>query len=233
MAEAIAKKVPKVEVPGALSKLFDRAIQAREKAATWFKQSHSDTVLDESNQTHAHFVEILRNAADILQPLVKESVPRAQRKEPSQKSDVDSLREMKNTFSSLSVDPENAAEEAEPEDELGEEPASRPDDSMESLPPVNPVEIQQDESEIESEFFFAIQSFITNIHELRDIVQEVWFSYKDGKVDLVNASVIANTAIDLVRHAESEFDLTLVRPKKYPQKNFPVWGKSSTERLAI
>ncbi|KAI4915341.1 hypothetical protein J4E85_010466 [Alternaria conjuncta] len=223
MAEAIAKKVPKVEVPGALSKLFDRAIQAREKAATWFKQSHSDTVLDESNQTHAHFVEILRNAADILQPLVKESVPRAQRKEPSQKSDVDTLREMKNTFSSLAVDPENAAEEAEPEDELEEEPTPRRDDSMESLPPVNPVEIQQDESEIESEFFFAIQSFITNIHELRDIVQEVWFSYKDGKVDLVNASVIANTAIDLVRHAESEFDLTLVRPKKYPQKNYPVW----------
>ncbi|KAI4941276.1 hypothetical protein J4E91_010853 [Alternaria rosae] len=101
---------------------------------------------------------------------------------------------MKNTFSSLSVGPHNAAEEADTEDE----PAPRPDDSMETLPPVNRVEIQQDESEIESGFFFAIQSFMTNIHELRDIVQVVRFSYKDGKVDLVNASVIANTAIDLI-----------------------------------
>ncbi|KAH6875134.1 hypothetical protein BKA58DRAFT_379278 [Alternaria rosae] len=67
---------------------------------------------------------------------------------------------------------------------------------------------------------------MTNIYELRDTVQEIWFLYNDGKVDLVNASVIANTAIDLVRHAESEFDLTLARLENYPQKNIPVWGKS-------
>lgn len=130
MVETIGKKVPKVEVPGALSKLFDRSIEARGKAATWFRQSQSNTVLDKSNQTHAHFVDILRHTAGIHQPLVKESVPRAQRTEPSQKSDIDLLREMKNTFSSLSVDPDNAAEEAETEDE----PAPRPDDSMETLP---------------------------------------------------------------------------------------------------
>ncbi|KAH6875133.1 hypothetical protein BKA58DRAFT_437126 [Alternaria rosae] len=130
MAEAIAEKVPKVEVPGALSKIFDRAIEVRGKAATCFRQSQSDTVLDESYQTDAHFVDILRYAAGILQPLVKESVPRAQRTQPSQKPDIDSLQKMKNTLSSLSMDPNNAAEEAETEDG----PAPRPDDSMETLP---------------------------------------------------------------------------------------------------
>jgi hypothetical protein len=95
-------------------------------------------------------------------------------------------------------------------------------DPLESLSPVYPVEVQQDESEIEAEFFFAIQSFLTNVHELRDIVQEKWFEYKDGTASLIKASLIANTAIELLRHAESEFDLLLERPKKYPAHAFPV-----------
>ncbi len=230
MAETIAKRVPKIEVPGALSKLFDRAIEARQKAATWFHSSHSDSTLDENNQSHAHFVDILKTAASILKPLVKELPPRAPRPKQSRpKSDLDSLRDMTNAFSSLSVEAGDETEEIEAESES----ANRPEEPLESLPPVNPVEIHQDESEIESEFFFAIQSFMTNIHELRDIVQETWFLYKDGKVDLVNASIIANTAIDLVRHAESEFDLTLERPKKYPQKLFPVWGTSLAKVFAL
>jgi hypothetical protein len=73
---------------------------------------------------------------------------------------------MTNAFSSLSVDTSDEFEETEAESE----PASRLEEPLESLPPVNSVEIHQDESAIESEFFFAIQFFMTNIHELRDIV---------------------------------------------------------------
>ncbi|KAL1797167.1 hypothetical protein ACET3X_003773 [Alternaria dauci] len=125
---------------------------------------------------------------------------------------------MKSAFSVLTVDTNDV-----PEDEDAKnEPTTEPDELLESLPPMNPVEIQHDESEKESEFFFAIQSFLKDIHELRDIVQESWFAYKDGKCDLMHASIIANTAIDLVRHAESQFDLLLERPKKYPQNSFPV-----------
>jgi hypothetical protein len=224
MAEAIANKSPKIKVPGALSSMFTRAIRARKKAAEWFKESHSDRILDESNQTHAHFVDILQRAGDILRPLVKERSPQEPKpKERPQNSKLASMQEMRNAFSSLAVEnddvPDNPEEESEEAAQL-EEP-------LDSLPPVEPVEIQQDESETDAEFFFAIQSFIMNLQELRDIVQETWFAYKDEKADIVKASLIANTAIDLVRHAEAEFDLLLKRPKKYPQKEFPVWGKSS------
>jgi hypothetical protein len=58
-------------------------------------------------------------------------------------------------------------------------------------------------------------------HEIRDIVQETLFEHRDGKTDSIKASLIANTAIDLVRHAEAEFDLALERPSKYPAKTFP------------
>ncbi|KAI2485754.1 hypothetical protein Ptr902_04694 [Pyrenophora tritici-repentis] len=221
MAEAIANHTPRISVPGALTKLFKRVIEARKKAAAWISSSRDkhQQPIEQSNQTHAHFIDILSNAAQILQPLVRErprqaSGPGRRR----QASDLDSKRDMTNAFSSLAVDGDNVADDA---GEQGE-PAARPEDPLDSLPPVNPVEVYQDESELEAEFFFAIQSFLTNLHELRDIVQQTWWDYKNNRVDMAHASIVVNTAIDLVRHAESEFELTLKRPKKYPSKRFPV-----------
>jgi hypothetical protein len=75
MAETVARQRPKAEVPDALSRLFDRAIKARQKAAEWFKVSHENTIVDESNRTHSHFVKILKRAAAIFRPLVKEARP--------------------------------------------------------------------------------------------------------------------------------------------------------------
>ncbi|KAF2829510.1 hypothetical protein CC86DRAFT_437299 [Ophiobolus disseminans] len=222
MAETIANKQPKAEFPNALSRIFSRAIKARQKAAEWFKESHENTIFEESNQTHVHFIEILEQAAAILRPLVKD--PRSQkptRKERQQKSTPISTQGITNVFSRLAVEDTEVLDDT---DDLPTHTASPYDEPLDSLPPVNPVHIQQDEAEIEAEFFFAIQSFITNAHEIRDIVQETWFEYKDGKVTSIKASLIANTAIDLVRHAESGFDLLLKRPKKYPAKTFPVWS---------
>ncbi|EFQ93236.1 hypothetical protein PTT_09431 [Pyrenophora teres f. teres 0-1] len=221
MAEAIANHSPRITVPGALTKLFERVIEARKKAAAWISASRNkhQQPIEQSNQTHAHFIDILSNAAQILQPLVRER-PR-QASGPSQRhqgSHLDSTRDMTNTFSGLAVDGDNVPDDAEEENE----PATRKEDPLDSLPPVNPVEVYQDESEIEAEFFFAIQSFLSNLHELRDIVQQTWWDYKNDRLDMVHASIIANTAIDLVRHAESEFELTLKRPKNYPSKRFPV-----------
>jgi hypothetical protein len=157
MAEAIANKSPMIEVPGALRSLFTRAIKARQKAAEWFTASHSDTILDESNQTRAHFVDILQRAGHVLEPLVKERPTQAPKpKQPPEKSKLASMQQITNAFSSLAVESETTPDD--PEEESGE--AAQPEEPLESLPPVRSVEIQQDESEIDPEFFFAIQSFI-------------------------------------------------------------------------
>jgi hypothetical protein len=37
------------------------------------------------------------------------------------------------------------------------------------------------------------------------------------------ASLLTNTAIELVRRSEHELDLTIERPKKYPASSFPAW----------
>ena len=105
VTKTFANREPRIEVPHALSQLFDRAIEAREKAATWFNASHSDDTQDESNQTHAHFVDILRTAAAILQPLVNDLPPRAPRPERRLLiPEIVSTQDLNNAFSSLAID---------------------------------------------------------------------------------------------------------------------------------
>ncbi|KAF2877706.1 hypothetical protein BDV95DRAFT_480836 [Massariosphaeria phaeospora] len=224
MAETIANQQPKVVVPGALSRLFTRAIKARQKAAEWFGSSHENTIVDESNRTHAHFVDILQKVAAILRPLVPEPEPRKATQQRPHKSKPSATHKLSNVFSHLVVEDTHELDDTQGDENGASDTATKYDEPLESLPPVNPVEIHQDETEIEAEFFFAVQSFITTVHDVRDMVQETWFEYKDGKVDSIKASLIANTAIDLVRHAESEFDLLLKRPTKYPAQTFPVWS---------
>jgi hypothetical protein len=104
MAEAIANRHPKIEVPGALSKLFSRAVEARQKAAKWFKSSHSYSILDESNATHAYFITILERAAAVLRPLVKKPLPESSRHQARRQEPERSFAGgVTNAFSTLSV----------------------------------------------------------------------------------------------------------------------------------
>lgn len=58
MAHAIAKHVPKLDVPGALTKLFSRAIKARKHAGKWLKSQHDyEDEEAEKNETHAHLLQ--------------------------------------------------------------------------------------------------------------------------------------------------------------------------------
>jgi hypothetical protein len=173
MAETIAGQRRKIGVRSALSSVFSRAIAARQKVGEWYRMAHTGIELAGSDRTHAYFVDILQRAAEILQPLVQEYRPRPPvQRNRRQKVKATSTRTTTNAFAGLSV--EDSACPGDTQEDIGT--ASGPDfesgDPLESLPPVYPVEVQQDESEIEAEFFFAIQSFLTNVHELRDIVQE-------------------------------------------------------------
>lgn len=135
-----------------------------------------------------------------MKPLVKEKMPRKsagrkQQQEVNAGSKLDT-----NAFSSLGVADiaSDNADDDEEDDDDDDRPSLADVDLLASLPPVAPVELEQDEEEKEGEFFFAIQTFITSLHELRDTVQEAWFNYKKGRIDSIRASILANTAIDLV-----------------------------------
>ncbi|KAF2105763.1 hypothetical protein BDV96DRAFT_655337 [Lophiotrema nucula] len=200
MAEAIASFKPRVDVPGALEYVFNRAIEARRKVWTWWEASHSGS---DSNKRHSHFIGILEAALDILKPLI----PRESR---INTDDLEHLN-LRNRFDGLAV------EETDPYDDL------IPEVKQSRLPKVAPVSIEQDEEGLEEEFFFAIESFLKELEEVRLFIFGEWIDYKESGAGLTRAAILANTAVDLVRSAENQFEQMLFRPKKYPAKDFPVW----------
>ncbi|KAF2449927.1 hypothetical protein P171DRAFT_480982 [Karstenula rhodostoma CBS 690.94] len=200
MAEAIASSKPRIHVPRALESVFNRAIRARRKVWLWWEANHSGT---DSNKRHSHFISVLETAIGILKPLI------------SSESHINTKGvehvTLNNRFAGLTV------EENDPYDGLIVEVKQA------QLPNVPSVVIKQDEEELEEEFFFTIELFLNEVEEVRLFIFGEWINYKKSCEGLTRAAILTNTAVDLVRSAEHQFEQMLVRPKKYPAEEFPVW----------
>jgi hypothetical protein len=63
--------------------------------------------------------------------------------------------------------------------------------------------------------FFAPHCFIFDMHELRIFLAVLWSFYEAGQVNPATAAVTTNTAYDLVRRAEDDFNREMRIPKEY------------------
>ncbi|KAL1793693.1 hypothetical protein ACET3X_008675 [Alternaria dauci] len=99
-------------------------------------------------------------------------------------------------------------EETDPLDELIVEVKEN------QLPNINPCPIELDEKDLEEEFFFAIGTFLNDIYRVRAYLIREWDEYRQTGKGLARTAAISNTAIDLVRSVEHEFDQMLVRPNE-------------------
>lgn len=59
---------------------------------------------------------------------------------------------------------------------------------------------------MQQEMFFAAYCLFADLNQIRTYIQGLWTSYKVGKLDLFSASVITNTAIELGRRSQADFD---------------------------
>ncbi|KAI4640813.1 hypothetical protein J4E93_008406 [Alternaria ventricosa] len=188
MAEHIASFNPKIEVPAALQKVFERVISARNEMADWFRKEHSSD--QGSNMRHSYFINVLENAAAILKPLTPEA--------PVVAENI----KLQNRFAGLAV------EETDPLNELIVEVQEK------QLPDIHPLPLEQDEEGLEDDFFFAIATFLDDISKVRKYITGQWHEYRRTGEGLTRTSVLSNTAVDLVRSAEHQFDQMLSRPKR-------------------
>jgi hypothetical protein len=62
------------------------------------------------------------------------------------------------------------------------------------------------EEEDQKESFVAFYFFLHDLHKMRNEVQRAWTGYKNGLLDLMAASITANTAVDLARAMEEELN---------------------------
>ena len=67
------------------------------------------------------------------------------------------------------------------------------------------VEYQSDNDEDDEEKYFAMYCLFADLHGLRTFIGKTWEDYSDGRMDLMAASILTNTAFDLVRRTETKF----------------------------
>ncbi|KAF2647761.1 hypothetical protein K491DRAFT_279450 [Lophiostoma macrostomum CBS 122681] len=212
MATSIARFTPSIQVPVGLGKLFSRAITERRRVGDWFNSPHNESP-DEDDSSHAHFIDVLQQAHDILRPLIA-SAPRKHERRTAKASATEQVP-LQNAFDGLTVD-------ETPDHEEYPNSGESTIEEVKKLPAVTPVGIVHEEWEIEAEFFFAIQSFLLEIKRIRKTITKVWKRYASTGYDLVVATVSTNTAIELVRQAELELEHLITRPRKYPAGDYPV-----------
>ncbi|EXJ66064.1 uncharacterized protein A1O5_10678 [Cladophialophora psammophila CBS 110553] len=213
MAKFIVKARPKVTLGRAIQTIWERTIRVRREFSRWFKsKAASCVVVDEK---HTHFASLLELALETLKPcyetVQKKPRPALQKKDPNTATP---LRPVTNIFHHLEV-----------EDILSEEEQDQGDTTVVTGPSTKPegprARIDFDDKEAESEFLFAIWSFMREVFAVRIYVASTWQLYASGNVELMQAASVTNLAVDLVRRAEADFEASLQRPPAYPASKYP------------
>ncbi|KAJ3296684.1 hypothetical protein HK104_001363 [Borealophlyctis nickersoniae] len=185
----VGKRLVKLFRPSILT-IARRAIRARKRCAEWFRRSpvDDDAMKARKDKGHWHFVTVLEDVVKILTPF---AVPEV-RKETEKGDESTSEVSLENQFSLLEVD--------EMEENIEDATQVPP------LPPSDGIigeEVYDVEYE-ESEVIFATFCLFEDLADIRRFLQQTWTDYREGRIDLITASVTTNTAVDLVRDAEEE-----------------------------
>jgi hypothetical protein len=198
MAQFVAKSTnPPVQVPASLFRTLTRAISTRKSHQAFYYRYHDRVEGVTPVCGHTHFIETLEAVLDILRAKMCGTT----RPTSSQNDDHTTADPLSNMFAGLDV----------------EEPPESNDTTSSGQPSfeatrVNVVVDGGDDFR-RDEAFLASTLLCRDVHQLRNVVQETWKSYLDGKIDLVAASITANTAIDFCRKLQQEFD------DKFPTEN--------------
>ncbi|KAK8055039.1 hypothetical protein PG993_000266 [Apiospora rasikravindrae] len=220
MAQAIAAYKPKPNVPPALSRLFDRVIEARRQFASWYAGMKATGPHLASNERHNHFIDVLQATWEVLVPFVearKTSKPSPKTEDQSRnKSGL--LSSLENRFANLHVE--------SPSDSFGAHAASIPPSAEEESPKLSPninVQIQRDEDELEQDFFLAIYTFLNELNDAQGYIESAWEDVATESDELAQAALQSNLIIQLVRRAESSLENFVERPKRFPASIYPTW----------
>ena len=193
MAEVIAGRKPPIKTPRFIVDLLRSAITLRTRCTKWFSsQARGQTA---QNTAHSHFIGVLEKILQVLQPTVATSSPSSQHTDAK----IDNIS---NLFDVLDIEESKMTENTSPTTSTAE--------------PVAPKKTRRYQMEPDDgEVYFALYCFFDDLNHMRDHLQQIWRDYKHGKETLVTASVITNTAFQLVQQAEQELMTTLPQFKSY------------------
>lgn len=209
LGEVVAKS--SLRIPDTILAVARRAVTLRKHATLWFLGKGNSA----SNKRHNHFVRVLEEICESLEWRTKEPSPNAGSNPSSAtatpaNSKTDAHMQAAdeawvNHFAALTVeDPEDILESSDSSKQLVKVEVVQDDD----VDHKDPEQIHQ------SHAFFRAFCLFRDLNNMRDFILQTWEEYRDNKLDLMTASVVTDTALQLAQAAIEE----LVRdPSMFPE----------------
>lgn len=168
---------------------LDRAISLRKDHFEFYDENSKDDISSAANKTHGYFIGILEGVRETLQSKLRYEDRAREAKMPNNSV------ELSNMFAGLDVE--------EPSEEfLNGLPPSRAAETV-SSPETDEYEVEQ--SDDIYEVLLARHAFMTDMNRFRDFVRETWCLYKTFATTLEAAAIATNTALDLARGLDEEY----------------------------
>ncbi|KAL5340459.1 hypothetical protein BJX70DRAFT_361012 [Aspergillus crustosus] len=179
-----------------------RAIKLRKSVTSWFL-GQGDSA---GNKRHAHFITALEQICETLEWKVNQASktdakkPTPSSKDQSDEADTDMFV---NTFAVLTVEEPQDTAQAQPT------PASKTI--------VKVAVVEEDDNEAADsdlgQLVFKTFCLLQDLNNMRTFLSNTWSEYRDGKIDLMNAAVVTDSALqlaqDLVKEVEAGWRASL------------------------
>lgn len=201
LANCIARfNKPVVKVPVEVVKVLHRAIDLRQQHYSWARaqaDSEPSTDVEESNQSHAHFLGILERTREILKPRMPSEMiddflsKPSSRSSNQEKPDTQANGQISNMFDKLDIqEPSQTFLDApDVEQSIGIKVSQEPNYEAEQVQSME-------------EQYLAAHCLFQDVRNIRSFLRQLWKSYRDDGLSLAAASITTNTAIDFVRSME-------------------------------
>ncbi|EPQ27820.1 uncharacterized protein PFL1_04565 [Pseudozyma flocculosa PF-1] len=186
-------------VPVEVIQLMRRCIDSRKSAFMMFKWLPTF-----NRRSHLHFISVIEEALALLEDLVpkhKDSGAAATATADAATDGRDSsFSADKNRFGLLDI------EEVEDLPDIDLPPPPRPAAAGRATQPSAVYSLEEDEDEV----LFYVIAFYRDLHNLREYLMQTWADYRRGKISLVTASIVTNTALEAIRKTHDEFSARYV-----------------------
>lgn len=204
VAEAIVRfKTPKKVVPTSIFALLCDVISLRKEVSQIL--GPAITQGDGPSDGHSYFIDILEQVREILRPSTQKVEVRDEKRLETADQKLGNIFEALTLEESLDVvDSSSVPKSVQPD----RKPLPRQTYDIESM---------HDDILTSSLFFFH------DLNEIRELIRAVWLDYSQGKADLSTASLVTNTAIEIIQRNLDDHLAAMAGQHGAPEQQNWIW----------
>ncbi|KAK3628578.1 hypothetical protein LTR56_018521 [Elasticomyces elasticus] len=208
LAEVITDSDPPVQVPAALIQVLDDVIAGREECASWYAAQAIDdaTKLAAQNETHAHFIGILKEVRELLRKNAEQATeaPRVVKKSKKNKKANSTIERVANFFDHLDLEEPSASP-------LGDGPPPPYVEGQDASPPDRFTDAKFEMENTGESDAFALWCYLQDLNDIRSSIKSTWRAYAKGEITLDVAGMVTEVAFGMMKRSHDE--LITIKPK--------------------